>query len=156
MTEHSSHSIVIESPRTRVWSTVRDFNSYPTWVDGVTDSHIDDDLTGTTVGAVRDFGFGGARLQQRLVAHSDVDCYFTYEGVGGFSAPDGANERTIDRYRGTLRLRDVDGGEACLAEWTADYDCPAADAAYWAEWWAEMLPQWLGSLERHFAVPVSG
>jgi hypothetical protein len=151
MTQHASHSIVIETPRNQVWSTVRDFNSYPTWVDGVTDSHIDDDLTGTTVGAVRDFGLAGQRQRQRLVAHSDVDCYFSYEGAGGFDIADGGVQRSIDWYRGTLRLRDVGGGAACLAEWSAEYSCPASDVAYWDAWWAAALPEWLGSLERHLA-----
>jgi hypothetical protein len=150
MTEHSSHSIVLAAPVTEVWETIRDFNGYPAWVDGVTDSHIDDDLPGTTVGAVRDFGFAGHRQRQRLVALSDVDRYFSYEGVGGFVTADGAVQRTIDWYRGTLRLRDVGDG-ACLAEWSAQYDCPAADVDYWRAWWAGALPQWLGSLERHVA-----
>ena len=151
MTEHASHSIVLPVPAAEVWSTIRDFNSYPVWVDGVTDSRIEDDLTGTTVGAVRDFGFGGHRQRQRLAALSDVDRYFTYEGVGGFVTADGAVQRSIDWYRGTLRLREVDGGLSCLAEWTADYGCPAEDADYWADWWAGALPAWLGSLSRHVA-----
>jgi hypothetical protein len=156
MTEHSTHSIVLDLPRTQVWQVIRDFNGYPTWVDGVTDSVIEDDLPGTTVGAVRDFGFAGHRQRQRLVAHSDVDCSFSYEGVGGFVTADGAVQRIIDWYRGTLRLRDVGAGAACLAEWSADYECPPADAAYWADWWRAALPEWLGSLERHLAAPVSG
>jgi hypothetical protein len=151
MTEHTSHSIVLAAPVADVWKTVRDFNGYPTWVDGVTDSHIDDDLPGTTVGAVRDFGFAGHRQRQRLVALSDVDRYFSYEGVGGFVTADGAVQRSIDWYRGTLRLRDVGVGTACLAEWTANYDCPAPDVDYWHAWWAAALPEWLGSLERHLA-----
>jgi hypothetical protein len=67
------------------------------------------------VGAVRDFGFAGHRQRQRLVALSDVDRYFSYEGVGGFVTADGAVQRSIDRYRGTLRLRDVEAGSVCLA-----------------------------------------
>ena len=151
MTEHASHSIVVTTPAAEVWRVVRDFNSYPAWVDGVTDSRIEDDLAGTTVGAVRDFGLAGHRQRQRLVALSDVDRYFSYEGVGGFVTADGAVQRCIDWYRGTVRLRDVGAGAACLAEWTADYLCPPADADYWAAWWAEALPEWLGSLERHVA-----
>jgi|SRR4051812_17709635 hypothetical protein len=151
MTEHIDHSIVVPASLTEVWATVRDFNGYPTWVDGVTDSRIEDDLPGTTVGAVRDFGFAGHRQRQRLVALSDVDHYFSYDGVGGFVTADGAGQRRIDWYRGTVRLRDVGGGASCLVEWSADYDCPASDAAYWEVWWAAALPEWLGSLERHVA-----
>jgi len=47
-------------------------------VDGVDESHIEEDLSGTTVGGVRNFAMGGFRTRQRLLAHSDVDRFFTY------------------------------------------------------------------------------
>jgi len=51
----SFYSTVLEYPASQVWDVVRDFNSYPIWVNGVNDSRIEEDLSGTSVGAIRDF-----------------------------------------------------------------------------------------------------
>lgn len=54
--------------------------------------------------------------------------------------------RTLARYDGTLRVRPIVEGDRSLAEWSASYECPPEDAPYWADWWAQSLPGWLGSL----------
>jgi uncharacterized membrane protein len=35
------YSTVIDQPADRVWSVIRDFNSYPVWVEGISESHIE-------------------------------------------------------------------------------------------------------------------
>lgn len=63
----------------------------------------------------------------------------------------------MQRYQGTLRLRPIVEGDRCFAEWSSEYDCPPGDGAYWAEWWAAMLPSWLSSLRDHIStLPQQG
>jgi ribosome-associated toxin RatA of RatAB toxin-antitoxin module len=45
------HSSVLDHPLERVWSLVRDFNSYPRYIDGVTESVIEDNKRGDEAGA---------------------------------------------------------------------------------------------------------
>ncbi len=151
MSQTACYSVIVDRPAADVWDVVRDFNSYPIWVNGVDESHIEEDLSGTAVGAVGNFALGGARRRQRLVAHSDVDRFFTYESCDPLETEVSGTVRSMAHYRGTLRLRPVVEGARCLAEWSAGYDCPPGDVAYWAEWWAAMLPTWLGSLRVHIS-----
>lgn len=149
MTDTAYYSVIVDRPAADVWDLVRDFNSYPIWVDGVEESHIEDDLPGTAVGAVRDFAMAGARTRQRLVAHSDAERFFTYASCAPVEIEDSGTVRRMSRYQGTLRLRPVLDGERCLAEWSSEYECSHPDAEYWAQWWAAMLPTWLSSLQDH-------
>lgn len=48
-----------------------DFNNYPTYIDGVTESVIEDGKRGDEVGAVRRFRYHDNWIRQRLGAHSD-------------------------------------------------------------------------------------
>jgi hypothetical protein len=50
-----SYSSVFDQSANEVWSTIRDFNSYPLWVASVTESHIEDGRSGETVGVIRNF-----------------------------------------------------------------------------------------------------
>lgn len=101
------------------------------------------------VGAIRNFFMGGFRTRQRLLAHSDVERFFTYQSCAPFETTSGGTTRTLIRYEGTLRVRPISEGDRCLAEWSASYEGPAEDADYWATWWATSLPAWLGSLRDH-------
>ncbi len=153
MSNSAYFSVVLDQAAQEVWDTVRDFNSYPIWVHGVEDGHIEADLSGTAVGSVRTFTIGGAHTRQRLVAHSDADRYFSYESCTPLEASDESGAtRTLLHYQGTLRLRTVVEGERCFAEWSSKYGCPPEDDAYWAAWWATSLPAWLTSLKGHLSV----
>ena len=68
-----SYSTVFEQTADQVWAVIRDFNSYPVWVASVTESHIEDGKAGDAVCAIRSFEEYGARIRQRLLAHSDLD-----------------------------------------------------------------------------------
>jgi hypothetical protein len=149
MTDSAHYSLVLERPAADVWDIVRDFNSYPIWVNGVEESHIEDGLSGTAVGGVRNFAMGGARTRQRLVAHSDAERFFAYESCAPLEIDVAGTVRTMAHYQGTLRLWPIIEGDRCFAQWSAEYDYPHGDAEYWAEWWAAMLPTWLGSLRDH-------
>lgn len=151
----SFYSMVLEQPASQVWDVVRDFNSYPIWVNGVNDSRIEEDLSGTSVGAIRDFSLGGARTRQRLLAHSDVNRFFTYESCGQVATQSGGTSRTLLHYQGTLQIRSIIDGDRTYAEWSSEYECPPQDAEYWSRWWAESLPTWLSSLRDHLDAPPS-
>jgi hypothetical protein len=62
------YSTVFEQTAERIWEVFRDFNSYPRWVDGIDESFIEDGRPGDSVGCVRNFGYEGARIRQRLLA----------------------------------------------------------------------------------------
>ena len=122
---------------------------FPRTGNGVDDSHIEGNLAGTAVGGVRNFSMGGSRTRQRLLAHSDVDRYFTYESCAVFESKTDGSVRTLETYQRTLRIRPIVEGDRSLAEWSARYVCPGRDDHYWSGWWEESLPTWLGSLRDH-------
>jgi hypothetical protein len=146
MSHTASYSVVLDRPAADVWDVVRDFNSYPIWVDGVDDSHIEDGLSGTSVGCVRNFAMGEIRTRQRLLAHSDAERFFSYESCRPTELDDSGTVRTMSHYVGTIHLRPITEGDRCFVEWSSRYDCADQDADFWADWWSTSLPTWLGSL----------
>jgi hypothetical protein len=64
------YSTVLDYPLATVWSLIRDFNNYPAYIEGVTESVIEDDKGGDEVGAVRRFCYLGNWIRQRLAGHS--------------------------------------------------------------------------------------
>jgi ribosome-associated toxin RatA of RatAB toxin-antitoxin module len=57
------YSTVIDQPADRLSSLIRDFNSYPVWVEGISESHIEQGKSGDAVGAIRNFDNGGSRTR---------------------------------------------------------------------------------------------
>jgi uncharacterized protein YndB with AHSA1/START domain len=106
----------VEAPAAEVWDLVADFNSLPQWLPGVASSTI---LSGEarTTGAVRRLDInaaGGHWAVERLESIDHAAHVFTYSIVDSSLAP-------ID-YLSTFRLSDVDGGAACMIEWSARCD----------------------------------
>ncbi|MFX8358768.1 SRPBCC family protein, partial [Acinetobacter baumannii] len=66
------YSAVLDHPLDTVWSLIRDFNNYPAYIEGVSESVIEDDKRGDEVGAVRRFCYLGLWVRQRLAGHSDT------------------------------------------------------------------------------------
>src|SRR5579864_164128 len=77
----SYYSAVLDHPLERVWMLIRDFNNYPAYIDGVSESVIEDDKRGDEVGAVRRFCYLGNWVRQRLADHSDAEHCLTYQGI---------------------------------------------------------------------------
>ncbi|WP_240538123.1 SRPBCC family protein [Bradyrhizobium yuanmingense] len=75
------YSAVLDHPLDDVWSLIRDFNNYPAYIDGVSESEIEDNKRGDEVGAVRRFCYLGNWIRQRLVDHSDLQHSLTYAGL---------------------------------------------------------------------------
>ena len=133
-----SYSTVFEQTADQVWAVIRDFNSYPVWVDSVTESHIEEGKSGDTVGAIRNFVEYGTRIRQRLLAHSDLDRFYTYESCEPLGA--------ITYYQGTGRVTSIIDGNRAFVEWSVAFDCPAEEQANCTKLLKEAMPQWLRSL----------
>ncbi len=134
-----SYSTVLDHPADQVWAVIRDFNSYPVWVASVTESHLEDGKSGDAVGAIRDSEESGTRIRQRLLAHSDLDRFYTYESCGPLGA--------ITFYQGTGRVTPIIDGNRAFVEWSVTFDCPAQEQMNCAKALEEAMPQWLKSLQ---------
>ncbi|WP_334509567.1 SRPBCC family protein [Bradyrhizobium sp. AZCC 1693] len=75
------YSTVLNHPLETVWDLIRDFNNYPAYIEGVSESMIEDDRGGDEVGAVRRFCYLGNWIRQRLAGHSDEAHTLTYAGI---------------------------------------------------------------------------
>lgn len=144
------YSSVLNHPADHVWGLVRDFNSYPRWVDGATESLIENDKRGDEVGAVRRFCYDGAWVRQRLTAHSDTERSFGYAGMEPFPFPaqDSADAPGAVEYAGRVRLTPIIDGNRTFIEWWWEFECPPIDTARWQELLREVMPQWVDSLRR--------
>ena len=113
------YSTVLNHPLETVWALIRDFNNYPAYIDGVSESVIEDDRGGDEVGAVRRFCYLGNWIRQRLAGHSDEAHSLTYAGIEPLPFP---AEATPDapaptRYEGTMHLLPVVEGNRTFIEW---------------------------------------
>jgi Polyketide cyclase / dehydrase and lipid transport len=137
----SYYSTVFEHSADEVWSTIRNFNNYPVWVDGAGESRIEDGRSGDAVGAVRDVLYEGRQIRQKLLALSDVEHSQTY----GFA---GAPPPPLQRYQATIRVTPVVDGDRAFVEWDATFDCEAARRDELTAFYREAFAKWLGSLRR--------
>lgn len=151
----SYYSTVLNVPAQQLWEVLRDFNGLATWFrPAVTHSHIEDGLTGTTVGAVRCFQLGQQRIRERLLALSEVTRSYSYEFVEPAPFP-------VTGYLATLRVTPVTESTQSLVEWWTDFDAPAGDAQHWIGFFAaEVFAPALAALrtycEDHFGHATSG
>ena len=111
----SYYSTIFEQPADDVWSTIRNFNNYPVWVDGAGESEIEAGKSGDSVGAVRNVLYNGVRRRQKLLALSDIDRTQTYNFV---------SEPPIHtrNFQATLRVTPVIDGNRAFVEWWATFD----------------------------------
>jgi hypothetical protein len=151
--QRAYYSSVYDQPVAAAWQLVRDFNNYPLYIEGVTESVIENGKRGDEVGAVRRFRYGGAWIGQRLTAHSDDDRAFTYAGLEPFEFPaGGATPRPAPiEYRGTLKLTPIIDGNRTFVEWFVDFAGNASDSPRWKELLLQLIPQWVESLGRTLA-----
>ena len=134
-----TYSTVFNHSADRVWAVIRDFNSYPVWVATVTESRIENGKSGDSVGAVRDFVEFGAHIRQRLVAHSDLERFYTYESCGPLGA--------ISYYQGTGRVTPIVDGNRAFLEWTIYLECSESERENCVRQLKEAMPQWFASLQ---------
>jgi hypothetical protein len=147
------HSTVLDYSADAVWSLIRDFNNYPAYIEGVTESIIEDDKRGDEVGAVRRFRYHDSWLRQRLQRHSDEQRSLTYVGMDPFAYPPGLPGKSPApiRYEGTMRLQPIVDGTRTFFEWSLSYDAAPEDAETWRRLLLTLIPEWTDSLRRALA-----
>ena len=122
---------------------IRDFNSYPRWVDGIDESFIEEGRAGDAVGGVRNFLYEGNRIRQRLLAHSDRDRSMTFEMCEPHPMP-------VTDFVATLRVTPVVDGDRAFVEWSATFECAPDQREYWTDQFPRVdgFARWLESLRR--------
>jgi hypothetical protein len=147
------YSAVLDHPLETVWSLIRDFNNYPAYIEGVSESVIEDEKGGDEVGAVRRFCYLGTWIRQRLAAHSDDAHSLTYAGIEPFPFPSTDASETVapTTYQGTMHLIPVTEGDRTFIEWSVDLDTAPQDAERWHALFQSWIPGWTNSLVRALA-----
>ena len=95
------YSTVLNHPLETVWDLIRDFNNYPAYIEGVSESMIEDDKGGDEVGAVRRFCYLGNWVRQRFAGYSDEGHALTYAGIEPLPFP--SDYRPKRRHQRTMR-----------------------------------------------------
>jgi Polyketide cyclase / dehydrase and lipid transport len=143
------YSTVLNHPLETVWPLIRDFNNYPAYIEGVSESVIEDDRRGDEVGAVRRFCYLGNWVRQRLAAHSDEAHSLTYVGIEPLPFPaELAEVHGPARYQGTMSLRPIIEGNRTFIEWSVALDVEPQDAERWHALFQSWIPDWTHSLAR--------
>lgn len=147
------YSSVLDQSADRAWDLVRDLNNYPLYIEGVTESSIEDDKRGDEVGAVRRFLYGETWIRQRLTAHSDPNRSFTYVGMDRFDFPakEGAAALAPIDYQGTLRLTPIVNDDRAFVEWFVEFAGQPDQARQWTDLLSGLIVQWVESLQRTLA-----
>jgi len=147
------YSAVLDHPMETVWSLIRDFNNYPAYIDGVSDSVIEDDRRGDEVGAVRRFCYLGNWVRQRLAGHSDERRSLTYQGIEPLPFPPGVLAEAPEPagYEGTMHLVGITEGNRTLIEWAVTLDTAPQDTEHWQTLFQSWIPEWTSSLARALA-----
>jgi Polyketide cyclase / dehydrase and lipid transport len=140
----SYYSTVFEQSAGAVWSVIRDFNSYPVWVDGAGSSEIEDGKSGDSVGAVRSVHFNGRHVRQVLLALSDTERSMSYRFAGVSPLP-------VENFQATIRLTPVIDGDRAFVEWFATFDCDNAARDERVGFYRDAFGGWLESLRRHMS-----
>jgi Polyketide cyclase / dehydrase and lipid transport len=144
------YSTVLDHPVNTVWSLVRDFNNYPAYIEGVTESVIEDGRRGDEVGAVRRFCYRGNWIRQRLGGHSDKQRLLSYVGIDPLKFPAGLAAETPSPavYEGALHLLRIVDGERTFIEWSVALDTVPEQADSWRTLLMSWIPEWIDSLRR--------
>ncbi|MEP3277285.1 MAG: SRPBCC family protein [Stappiaceae bacterium] len=113
-------SSIIQAPAKSVWERVRDFNGLPKWHPRIRESRIEDALPSDKVGCIRNFNLqNGDNIREQLLGLSDYDMFYTYAIL--------ESPMPLWDYIATLRLTPITDGERCFVEWSAEFNCDAAN-----------------------------
>ena len=138
----SYFSTVFEKTADDIWAVVRDFGNYE-WAGVAADTSIEGGRPGDAVGAVRHVRTPERTLRQRLLAHSDLDRFYTYE----LCEP---TPFAVHGYQATLRVTPVVDGRRAFVEWWATFECAPAERERWTAYFRdEGFARWLGSLRAY-------
>jgi ligand-binding SRPBCC domain-containing protein len=98
-------SVILDAPIDRVWATVRRFDDVVNWNPGVIALDIAD----------------GSRFRETLLAHSDIEHFYTYDII--------ESPLACSNYISTHRFIEITDGDKTLGIWQGEFDCDPADAA---------------------------
>jgi hypothetical protein len=142
------YSTVLDHPLQTMWSLIRNFNNDPAYIEGVTESLIEDDRCGEEVGAIRRFCYLGNRVRQRLAAHSDEADSLTYAGIEPLPfAAELAETCEAVRYHGTMSLRGINEGNRTFIQWSVALDAEPQDTGRWHA----LLQSWIADCTHSLA-----
>lgn len=113
-------SVIIEAPIDVAWAAVRAFDGVVNWNPGVAAARMESGSP-TTVGSIRHLDIvDGTLFRETLLAHSDVDRFYTYDIVEG--------PLPCSDYVSTHRFIPITDGDKTLGIWTGEFSCDPADA----------------------------
>jgi len=135
----SYYSTVFEQTADQIWAVIRDFGNYTVWVEGVSETFIEEEKSGEQVGAIRNVRYKDSNIRQRLLAHSDRDRFQIYEFCDPIPYP-------LRHFEATLRVTPITDGNRAFVEWWATFDCEASEYDHWTAFFANSFAKWLGSL----------
>lgn len=144
-------STVLPFPSKDIWQEIRDFNSYPAYLDGVTESYLEDDMPGDRVGCVRRFVYLGDVTRQKLTGRSDTDMWFTHTGMEALTWPSHqVGDVGPAVYENRIELTPVTDSDHTLLSWSLDYWAASErDAAAWKAYFDGQIPVWAASLRNY-------
>jgi len=149
--EHSYFSTILDHPADAVWGMLRDFNNYPAYIDGVTESIMENDKAGDEVGAVRCFIHHGNRVRQTLTGRSDEERWFTHAGCEPLSWT-GEGEAAPATYENAIHVIPLTDGDQTFLEWRMDYKSEDPESLRrWKEFLDANIPIWATSVRNHLA-----
>ncbi len=146
-------STVLQCSADAVWKEIRDFNGYPNYIDGVTESYLEDDKPGDEVGCVRRFVYLGDVTRQSLTGHSDQERWFTHTGCEALTWPSHQRGDVGPAvYENRFKVTPVSDTDHAFLEWSMDYWTRSeADAKAWKAYFDGQIPVWADSLRRYIA-----
>lgn len=143
-------STVLDHSADTVWSMVGDFNNYPDYITGVTESYIDDDKAGDEVGAVRRVVYYGDEIRQEMTGHSHEGRWYTHKGFEPLAYPGEVEGVGPTTYENAIHVLPITDGDRAYIEWWLDFTAETAeDLAAWKAYFDENIPVWLTSLREH-------
>lgn len=112
---HVYRSMIIDAPITKVWAAIREFDSVVDWNPGVASAVLENGLA-TQTGTVRALKTpDGAVFRETLLAHSDVEHFYTYDILD--------SPLPVSGYVSTHRLVPITQSGQTLGIWESWFDC---------------------------------
>lgn len=135
----SYYSTIFEQSAEQIWAVIRDFGSY-TWAGSVSESFIEEGKAGVAIGAIRNARLGNTGIihRQQLLAHSDLERFYSYQFCEPFPYP-------IRNEVITLRVTPVIDGHRAFVEWSGTFDCAASEYDHWTRYFGHEV--WAKALE---------
>ena len=104
------------------------------YIEGVTESVIEDGRRGDEVGAVRRFCYRGNWVRQRLGGHSDKQRLLSYIGIDPLRVSGRTGQAETPSpvlYEGAMHLLRIMDGERTFIEWSVALDTVPDEADSW-------------------------